>query len=331
MEKLRVGLLYGGWSYEAYLCAHPSVGKSLKQLGHEVIPIQTADTRLASKLIDAKLDIAFLASHGFYHEDGRLQSVCEWIGLQYTGPNHFASSICMNKIQFRPIADQYSDQPLPYLVVRENTHELSFETVKSRLKTNEVILKPALSGASVGIKAVRSEADFDRFLTETVTKFGETVVEPLLTGFRELSVTVHDFGETPQVLEVCELLTGGELFDFDMKNGYNPIKKELPADLPAALTERVKSIAASIYEDLGLESIIRVDVLLDRQENIHVLEVNTLPGLMPQSVAPAAAARQGMAYNELIQNIVTAGLRKKRFEVSKQTENQPRLSEKVEH
>ncbi|WP_168193124.1 hypothetical protein [Rhodophyticola sp. CCM32] len=114
-----------------------------------------------------------------------------------------------------------------------------------------------------------------------------------------------------------------------MKNGYNPIRKELAADLSDQLTDKLKAMAASIYEDIGLESIVRIDALLDQDENIHVLEANTLPGLMPQSVAPAAAQRHGMGYDALIQNILEAGLRKKRFGVAKQTENQPRLSESV--
>ncbi|QBY00506.1 hypothetical protein E2K80_06950 [Rhodophyticola sp. CCM32] len=209
MESLRVGLLYGGWSYEAYLCAHPSIERTLNALGHDVISIQTADANLASRLIDAKLDVAFLASHGFFHEDGRLQGLCEWVGLPYTGPNHFSSSVCMNKVLFRPIADRYSDCPLPYLVARNDVTKLSYQDARACLGANEMILKPALSGASVGIKAIRHEGDFGPSLEKTVSLYGETIVEPLLSGFRELSVTVHDFSGRVEVLDVCELLTGG--------------------------------------------------------------------------------------------------------------------------
>lgn len=329
METLKVGLLYGGWSYESYLCAHPSVEKALKRLGHDVTSIQTADENLASTLIAADFDVAFLASHGCFHEDGRLQSICEWIGLPYTGPNHFASSLCMNKVHFKRFADLYSDEPMPYAVATLKNCKPTYEQLQLQLGASEMILKPALSGASVGIRTISSADELERHLPITIQMHGDTIIEPLLRNFRELSVTAHDFNGDVRVLDTCELLTCGKPFDFDMKNGYQAIEKRLPSDLSSTLLDRIKRITLDVYADIGLESIVRVDMLLDDRGNIHVLEVNTLPGLMPQSVAPAAVAQTGMSYDDLIHSILMAGLRRKRFEVTKQRSNQPRLSDNV--
>lgn len=86
---------------------------------------------------------------------------------------------------------------------------------------------------------------------KTVRVYDKTIVEALLAGFRELSKIVHDFFEYPEVLEVCGLLAGGDLFDFDRKNGCNPIRKRIPEDLSVRSIDKLKAIAVDLRRNLG--------------------------------------------------------------------------------
>lgn len=325
---MRVGLLCGGWSYESHLCAYPAIYKSLERLGHKVVAIDTSDKSLAQTLLSSKPDVAFLASHGYYHEDGRLQSICDWIDLPYTGPNHFSSAICMNKILFKHIAERYSYQP-PFELLRDLESLVSYRELVKRFDSEKIILKPLLSGASVGITVVECENEYSKLAPQVIHAYGETLAEPLIQGARELSLVAHDFDGKVDVLEICELVTHGKVFDFDMKNGFLPIGKKVPADLPDKKTQELKSTIRDVYTDLGLESVVRLDVMLLPSGKFYALEVNTLPGLMPQSVVPSAFAYIGVGYDQVINKILMRAFGRRRFYVGKQTTGQPKLSEQV--
>ncbi|MGQ4878647.1 hypothetical protein ACOJCM_08750 [Billgrantia sp. LNSP4103-1] len=105
--------------------------------------------------------------------------------------------------------------------------------------------------------------------------------------------------------------------------------KEIPAKLDNKLENEMKDLSKTIYERMGIDSVARVDLIVDSYNRINVLEVNTLPGLMPQSVVPAVFDKQGMCYDHLIEMILMRSFLPKRFNSIKLYDKQPELSNDV--
>ncbi|MGQ4878648.1 D-alanine--D-alanine ligase family protein [Billgrantia sp. LNSP4103-1] len=213
---MRVGLLFGGWSYEAFLSATPAIEKSLVRNGHEVVLINCANEMLPAILNDSKIDVAFLSSHGYYHEDGRLQSLCEWINMPYTGANHFASALCMNKELFKHAVEKFSTFKPLYLNI-SSLEDLNNPDIDQVLSLGKAIIKPLLSGASIGIRIIENKSQLEQGLIEALSNYGEFIFEPFIEAGREYSVVVHDLHGEVEVMDICEILTNGVFFDFEMK------------------------------------------------------------------------------------------------------------------
>ncbi|MBA2781242.1 D-alanine--D-alanine ligase family protein [Billgrantia kenyensis] len=322
---MRVGLLFGGWSYEAFLSATPAIEKSLIRNGHDVVLIDCANNMLPSILKESKIEVAFLSSHGYYHEDGRLQGICDWIDLPYTGANHFSSAICMNKELFKHAISGFNEHNTPYANIK-SLEDLKKDNVNHVFTLGKAIIKPITSGASIGIKIIEHKNQLEEDLVKLLGDYGECIIEPFIEINREFSIVVHDLLGEIEVMDICEILTNGDFFDFEMKNGYQDIKKTIPAELDEQLEEKLKIISKSVYEKLGVDGVARIDILVDSTNRINILEANTLPGLMPQSVVPSVFSNQGIEYDKLIEMILMRSFSPKRFTSKKQYGNQPKLS-----
>ncbi len=295
--KWKIAVLKGGPSSEreVSLMSGAAVGRALREAGHDVAEM---DVRDGSFVLAPGTDIAFLALHGPFGEDGEVQAILEARGVPYTGCGVAASRRAIDKAETKRLFAAAGVPSAEFEIVRRGGRP----TMRP-----PVAVKPSRQGSSVGVVLVRGDAEMERALAEAGRWDEEIVVERLIAG-RELTVGMLD-GETLPIVEVVPK----EGF-YNYENKYTAGKSEhlCPAPLPPAAAGRVADAARAAWKALGCEVYARIDVLLDGAGAPFVLEANTIPGMTEMSLLPDAARAAGMGFAALCERIIELSLRARR-------------------
>ena len=299
-HPLRIALLLGGPSAEreVSLKTGAAVARALRELGHEVIEI---DPQISNWQLPPRVDVAFLALHGTYGEDGTVQRQLEERWIPYTGCGVEASRISFDKLLTKErFAAQGISTPR-YRVISSSS--ASWPTGWNP----PLVVKPVRQGSSVGLQFVDSREDWGPALKESLSFDQQVLVEERIVG-RETTVGILD-GHPLPVVEVRPRVGG-----YDYRNKYTPGNTEYfcPADFPETLTRKIQAIGLAAFEAVGGRDYARVDVMVSDAGEPFVLEVNTLPGMTETSLLPKAAAAAGMDFPALCQKIVEMALRRTR-------------------
>ena len=249
-------------------------------------------------------DIVFIALHGENGENGRVQAVFDLEGIRYTGSGYLACAIAMDKGLTKTMF-MTAGVPTPNgvtLSAKDRYNDFHYTGIGV-----PCVVKPCNGGSSIGVSIVKTRDEFDEALKDAFKYDNEVIVEEFVDG-REFSVAVLD-GEA---LPVIEIAPKEGFYDYRNKYTSGNTVETCPAALPDNVTKEMQRQARAAAEALGLEAYCRMDFLLDTDENIYCLEANTLPGLTPLSLMPQEAGVAGISYDELIERIITASLR--RFE-----------------
>jgi D-alanine-D-alanine ligase len=288
------------------------------QVGH--VPAAAESTALAAHRIedavgDGTVDVAFIALHGPYGEDGTIQGLLQLLGIAYTGSGVLASALAMDKLRSRQVGVA-NGLPFPAFVVvdgggwPDNQAEVRSRVAKE-LKF-PCVVKPNAQGSSIGVTIVRG-ADGLVPAVEEALQYGEVVlVEEYLRG-TELTCAILEDPATgiPAALPLIEIVPNADFFDYRAKYTAGASEEIIPARVPAALARQAQQLAMRAHRALGCEGMSRVDMFA-RGGKILLLEVNTIPGLTPGSLLPKAAAAAGIDFSELVNRIIGNALRRKR-------------------
>lgn len=290
----RIAVLKGGWSpeREVSLNSGAQCAKALREAGYEVVEID-AGRNLAEQLKEAKPDAVFNALHGQWGEDGCVQGLLEVMGIPYTHSGVLASSLAMDKQRAKLVlADVGVPSPEGRIVTRG-------EAAGGHVMAPPYVIKPNAQGSSVGVYIIR-EGD-NRPPAELASdkwSLGEEVlVEKFIPG-RELTVAV--MGDRP--LCVTEITTSLAFYDYEAKYAAGGSRHILPAELPAAVTERCLDLSLTAHRALGCRGVSRSDFRYDetaKGEQLYFLEINTQPGMTGTSLTPEQAAYCGISFPEL--------------------------------
>ena len=297
--KLNITVMLGGPSAEreVSLRSGAAVAAALRELGHTVTELDPQPGRWQ---LPPATDVVLLALHGTYGEDGTVQRELDALGVPYTGCDAEASRVAFDKIltKQRCLA---AGVPTPrYEVFREATG-----TWPDAWRP-PVVLKPARQGSSVGLEFVDRREDFPAGLTRALAHDREVLMEARIAGM-ETTVGILDGVPLP-VVEV-QPRAGG----YDYTNKYTAGNTEYfcPARLSPETTAAVQTAALGAYRAVGARDYARVDVMVSKDEQPFVLEVNTLPGMTALSLLPKAAAAAGLAFGPLCQRLVDLALRRR--------------------
>jgi D-alanine-D-alanine ligase len=291
----RVGVLLGGLSAEreiSYMTGE-AVCKALRGCGYALTPIEvTADGAWVARTRD--IDVAFLALHGKFGEDGAVQGLLELVGTPYTGSGVLASALAMNKPMAKRVWETFAlPTPRWQVLDKQGPWELREEF------TYPLVIKPSAEGSSVGVSIVRSSDTLHSRLIEAFRYDAQVLVETYIPG---KEVTVGIVGD--RALGAMEVVAQGEFHSYEVK--YTAGREEfiLPASLDSAVYERVLSVALAAHRALGCTGYSRVDTRVNAQGEVFLLEVNTLPGLTSLSYLPRIAAYAGLSYSDLVEEIL---------------------------
>ena len=245
---------------------------------------------LYKKLID--VDVVFIALHGGYGEDGRLQKYLDKHSIQYTGSGALASSIAMDKNKTKIIGKKHNIPVIEWEMINKNSNSIS-----TKLEY-PLIIKPNDGGSTIGIYYVENINKFKSSVSSAFSYSDNLMIEKYIKG-REISVPILD----NQILPLIEILPSGFIYDYDSKYKTNGSKYIIPAKINDKLVRLISEAALSIYKAIGCRHYARVDFLLDNNK-YFLLEVNTLPGLTSTSLVPKSANYVGLSYRKLVKSII---------------------------
>jgi len=258
-----------------------------------------------------RADIAFIAMHGEYGEDGTIQEMLSDIGMPYTGSHTLPSSLAMNKVLANRVFEAHGIKVPRHTEVHENKRrELNLGSLDFPL-----VVKPIDRGSSVGVSLVRSFSDLDSAIDRAFGYSKSAMLQEYISG-RELTCSVLDDGLGDVMpLSVIEIRPKmGNFFDYNSKYGQGGSEYVVPARLDSRDFGLAQAIAVRAHQSIGAHGFSRTDMILGEDGHIYVLEINTIPGMTEHSLLPRAALSHGISLQELFERIIEAGLRRHRME-----------------
>jgi D-alanine-D-alanine ligase len=298
MEKLHVGVLMGGLSAEREVSQKTgeAVATALAQRGYRVTKI-FVDRDIDRVLRQTPIDVAFIALHGTYGEDGCIQGMLEILGIPYTGSGVLASALAMDKLKSKELFRLYNVPTPPYYTI-EHGDLARLEEVHGSFGF-PVFVKPRRGGSSVGTGRASDIGELRERIEEAAQFDRSVLVERFVNG-REVAVGILD----GRALGAVEIVPKGKFYDYKSKYQAGQSEYHFPARLPPTRYKGVLNIAERANLALGATGATRVDVLVTEGENEYVLEVNTLPGMTPTSLLPKIAAGAGYDFGALCEAII---------------------------
>ncbi|MDO5445687.1 MAG: D-alanine--D-alanine ligase [Eubacteriales bacterium] len=272
--------------------------KSASRLGKNVLEI----CQLA--------DCVFLGLHGADGEDGKIQAALDLLGVPYTGSGPLGSAMAMDKSAAKKIMTAAG---IPTPAYKE--FDLSSVDNRKLSEMEETIELPCVvkvvnGGSSIGVYICDESSQVHEALKECAERHARIIVEQKITG-REFTVPVLD-GKAISPIEIIP--PEGGSFDYVAKyqSGSEGAREICPADITPDEEVLLKTLALRFHEALGLAVYSRTDFILDKNGEAWCLEVNTLPGMTPNSLIPRAARLEGLDYARLCERIVELSMKEKR-------------------
>ncbi|MGE0710207.1 MAG: D-alanine--D-alanine ligase [Planctomycetota bacterium] len=307
---LHVAVLLGGVGFEreVSLVSGRAVLDALTRRGHRVTPVVLdSSDEAALDAIPRDADVAFLALHGEYGEDGTIQSALARRGIAYTGSGPEASARAFDKLRAKRM---FARAGLPLAWQRVLEFPFEQRSVRHTVRMTEslpVVVKPARCGSSVGVTICRTRDQLRRALEEGARFRQDLLVEEFIPG-HELTCGVLGDEALPPVEAIAQ---GGRFFDYRAKYDKTTGTQYVvdPGHLPVEVRAELRRLALAAHQALGCSDFSRTDFRYDPQAGrIVLLETNTIPGLTPTSLLPMAAASVGISFDELAERFCRLAL-----------------------
>lgn len=300
LHEMKIAVLMGGVSSEREISLKTgsAIEKALLNQGFQVVGIDV-DSRISKRLREEHIDLAFLALHGKGGEDGSIQGLMEVMGIPYTGSGVLASALAFHKGKTKAVLGFYHI-PTPGFVALTKVDFLSNrQEAIEPVREYPVVVKPCEEGSTIGVSLVRSPDELEAACVRALNYGQEILIEKFIDG-RE--VTVGVLGS--QVLPVTEIVPVSGFYDYESKYTVGKTNYLVPALMDENLYQQVQYWGLRACRALGCRGASRVDIMIDRQGNPFVLEVNTIPGMTETSLLPKAASVAGISFEGLVSKIL---------------------------
>ncbi|WP_030574751.1 D-alanine--D-alanine ligase family protein [Streptomyces aureocirculatus] len=296
---MHVGVLAGGPSPEGKgsLLSADSAAKALANLGNTSELIDISEPGFWSRL--TKVQAAFIAGHGWYAEDGKLQGLLELLGVPYTGPGVLASALGMHKPTFKQVLVGKGIPTLPWATLNKTASQEEIAKATDRLGF-PLFAKPASNGESFEAGIVRTVGELQELLaSDGPYSSQEYIVEPFVTG-NTLTIGVLQEADRLIPLPVLEAVSHNEFYDAESKQNPDLHEYRCPAPLPDHVIETITQLALRAWEACSCHGVTRFDFMLAERGPV-MLEMNTVPGLTRQGNLAAMAEASGLGLNRVIE------------------------------
>jgi len=304
----KIAILMGGPSEEREISikSGEAVSQVLSKNGENVVDIIIPQAERESLcalekkafnfLKNKNIDVAFIALHGWFGEDGTIQKILDKLKIPYTGSDFLSCKKALDKEISRKIF-QDNNIPVPKYKVLNSKDKIDFDALADG--RFPVVVKPSSQGSSIGLNIVDDIKRLKYAAKEAFSYCDAILIEEYLSG-SELTVGILD----DKVLPVIEVIVQEEFYNFKAKYQDKKTEYIVPAKISNDLEFLVKKISLSAYNSLDCKGMGRVDIKLDKLNNPKVLEINTIPGLTSKSLLPKAAESAGIDFYNMCRIIL---------------------------
>jgi D-alanine-D-alanine ligase len=284
-----VAVLMGGTSNERDISLES--GKAVIEALHRKKIVAVAiDPKIDGLKKLKNFDRAFICLHGQDGEDGKIQTFLESINVPYTGSGILPSSIGMDKFKCKTIW-KLKNINTPDFIQVNNINQFK---EASNLCGIPFFLKPANSGSSIGISIVNNKQDFILAFEDAFKIDKIVIVESLVIGREYTLPIIHN-----KPLSIIEIKPKRDFYDYEAKYLRDDTEFICPADLSLGLVENINSKCMDAFNAIGCDGWGRVDFIMDQENKIHIIEINTVPGMTNHSLVPMSAKNIGIAFDDL--------------------------------
>jgi D-alanine-D-alanine ligase len=293
MQSRRIGVLLGGLSSErdVSLRTGEAVLTALRERGHDAIPVYV-DRDVDVALRQERIDVAFIALHGRWGEDGCIQGLLETLGIPYTGSDVLASALAMHKGKAKELF-RLHNLPTPAYYTLHDSDASDILAVHGDFGY-PCVVKPIREGSSVGIAICKSADDLVPAVLGALAFDDQILVERFITG-KEVSVAVLE----NRAIGAVEIAPRSGFYDYGNKYTKGATEYFVPPRLSPERYRGVLAQALRAHTALGCRGATRIDMIVSDSGNEFILEVNTVPGLTPTSLLPKIADTAGISFGEL--------------------------------
>jgi D-alanine-D-alanine ligase len=304
LKTKTIGVLMGGLSGEREISFRSGENclRALLSRGYRAIRLD-AVRDVAQRLDETGVEVAFLALHGRFGEDGTIQGLLEMMGIPYTGSGVLASALGMNKIAAKKVVRGSGVSTPDHVEVGANEPAAA---VAARIEGElglPVMLKPVEEGSSLGVTKCKTASDLVAGIETGLQEYGAMFAERFVSG-TEITVGVLQRDGRPEALPILELVPKNEFYDFEAKYTEGMTEFVLPARLDPAAYAAAERVAVDAFVAIGCRGYARVDMMVDAWGVPWFVEVNTLPGMTDTSDLPAQARAAGISYEDLVETIL---------------------------
>jgi D-alanine-D-alanine ligase len=298
MRTKRIGVLCGGLSAEreVSLRTGEAICATLCDRGYDAVRVYV-DRDLDLVLRQTRIDVAFIALHGRYGEDGCVQGLLELLGIPYTGSSVLASALAMDKVKAKELFRLHNLPTAPYYVLTSGEPAADGHGAFGF----PAVVKPAREGSSVGVAIVRDAAELAA-AAEAAFRFDDQVLVERYIAGREVSVAVLN----DRALGAIEIVPQQPFYDYGAKYTAGRSEYHMPARLGPERYRGVLTQALAAHKALGCTGASRVDMIVSDRGNEVILEVNTIPGMTATSLLPKIANHAGLDFGTLLEEILGA-------------------------
>ncbi|MDR1243328.1 MAG: D-alanine--D-alanine ligase [Deltaproteobacteria bacterium] len=300
---MNILLIAGGWSPErpVSLAGAQKILEALRLLGHSVTLFDPEKSLQGLAEAAWGQDFAFINLHGAPGEDGVVQAMLARMGLPYQGSGPAGSFLALHKDAAKSLFRRQGLHTPDWLLL----HELPAPDWEPPF-AYPLFIKSNTGGSSLGLARVDRPEDLEPALQRLFAGGGDFLVEPACAG-REVTCGVLGTEALPPILIVPKA-EGGKFFDYASKYVAGAADELCPAPLPEDTLQLVRETALQAHRVLGLRGYSRADFILGDNNALTLLEVNTLPGMTPNSLVPRAASAMGMSFDRLVQRLIDLGM-----------------------
>lgn len=281
-----------------------------------------ANTGMFSKRnpVLAEIHVVIPVLHGTNGEDGIFEGLLETIGIPFAGCNTLSSANGMDKITMKMILRESGIPVVDYVWFTDHEWLSDREAIIAKIEDKlgyPVIVKPANLGSSVGIGKAASRNELIEKI-DNAEKFSQRIiVEHMIEQLKEINCSVLGDCDDHQSSVCEEPIKTGDFLSYEDKYmggskttaGMQASDKRIPADLPEAMSEKIRKMAGDTFRVLSCHGVSRIDVMIDEKDNnVYVNEINTIPGSLSFYLWEAT----GIRFDQLMDKLVQLALKRKR-------------------
>lgn len=311
MKKIKVGVLCGGSSPEkdVSLMTRQKILESINYEKYEILQIEIPNSKnkqWVKVLIDEKPDIVLSALHGGKGEGGSVQGLLECLEIPYVGSKVLGSAIGMNKHlskeimrgHYIPVADDF-------FIEKNENHLLLLDKILHM--GFPLVVKPNLGGSSIGISFVNNKEELVSAIEIIKNMNDDVLIEKFIEG-KEVTCGIVEKNLHLFVMSVLDIRTTEGFYDYEAK--YKDDRSLIYfSTLPKFLQTMIQEIAKKVFRVLHCNGYARIDMIVC-EEQVYVLEINTLPGMTSRSLIPKAIERKENAFQDFLDCLIQEELKK---------------------